>query len=164
MNIITYPNPILREISKPVEEVNDEVRKFIKELANIMVLESGIGIAAPQVADLRRIFVTRGRLIQFNGQNHLTFESKSGEQDTDYVAFINPEISYLTEETVSCTEGCLSVPNLSIEIDRCAVIGVKYLNVNGESIELIAEDLAAIVICHEFDHLQGRLLIDYITQ
>ncbi len=141
-NLVLEDDPLIRKHSRPVDEINPRIIKLLDDMADTMYYENrGIGIAAPQVGVLRRVFIVDV------GDEHGKLE------------FINPEITY-TEGTQRAGEGCLSVPGKTCEVDRPAKIRVKALNRDGEEFELEAEGLLARCICHENDHLDGILFID----
>ena len=135
---------VLREMSEPVDKINGEIKKLIKNMERTMINNNGVGIAAPQVNVLKRIILVR-------------------PTNKTYV-LINPNIKFKSEEkTIDC-EGCLSVPGKNIKIERSKKIIVEFSDINGESYEMEAEDLFARVIQHENDHLDGKLIIDYENQ
>ena len=141
-NIVLEGDPLLRKKSRPVEEINDRIIKLLDDMADTMYYENrGIGIAAPQVGVLRRVYIVDV------GDEHGKIE------------FINPEIYYREGSQVGY-EGCLSVPGKNAEVERPAKIKVRALNRNGEEFDLEAEELLAVCICHEYDHLDGILYID----
>ncbi|MBR4404044.1 MAG: peptide deformylase [Clostridiales bacterium] len=141
-NLVIEGDPLLRKTSRPVEEITPRIIKLLDDMADTMYFEGrGIGIAAPQVGVLRRVFVVDV------GDEHGLIE------------FINPEI---IEASGSQTdhEGCLSVPGRTCEVERPSHVKVKALDRNGNEFELEADDLLARCICHENDHLNGILFID----
>lgn len=141
-NVVIEGDPLLRKISRPVEEITPRILTLLDDLAETMYFEDrGIGIAAPQVGVLRRVFVVDV------GDEHGKLE------------FINPEITYQEGTQVYC-EGCLSVPGKNADVERPAKIRVKALDRNGKEFELEAEGLLAVCICHETDHLNGILFTD----
>lgn len=161
LDIITYPNEILRQKSVEVKDFTEELKLLIKEMTHLLFDNSAVGIAAPQVAKSIRLFITVGRI----ENNQLVFTARIGEQQlttSDYVVFVNPEISYLTDKKIKIPEACLSVPGVSVEIERCAHIMIKYKDENGKSSVIYARGLPAIVAQHEFDHVESKLIIDYI--
>lgn len=132
---------VLREISVPVDKINKDIKKLIKNMERTMISNNGVGIAAPQVNVSKRIILVR-------------------PTNKTYV-LINPNIKFKSEEkTIDC-EGCLSVPEKNIKIERSKKIIVEFLNIDGDIYEMEAEDLFARVIQHENDHLDGKLIIDY---
>ncbi len=141
-NVVLEGDPILRKVCRPVDEITPRILTLLDDMAETMYYENrGIGIAAPQVGVLRRVFVVDV------GDEHGKLE------------FINPEITYTEGSQIYC-EGCLSVPGKNADVERPAKIRVKALNRNGEEFELEAEGLLAVCICHENDHLNGILFTD----
>ena len=147
--ILTEPNNILRQISKPVEKVGQEEQKLMDDMLETMYSANGIGLAAIQIGVPKRIIVM-----------DLSKEEKIKEPRY----FINPKIK--NKDTLKSTyeEGCLSVPNQFAEIDRPKRCDVEYLDYNGEKKLLKAEGLLATCIQHEMDHLEGILFIDYLSK
>ena len=145
LDVLRFPDERLRTIAKEVPEVNDDVRQIVKDMLETMYDENGIGLAATQVDILQRIVVI----------------DVSEERDQPLV-LINPEITKKDGSTVS-EEGCLSVPYSYAKVDRAETVTVKALNENGEEFSLDADELLAICIQHELDHLKGTLFIDYLS-
>lgn len=141
-NIVMETDPLLRKTSRPVEEITPRIIKLLDDMAETMYYDNrGVGLAAPQVGVLRRVFVVDV------GDNHGLLE------------FINPEIIE-TEGEQEYQEGCLSIPGKTAKVKRPAKIKVKAQDRNGEEFELEAEGLLAVCICHENDHLNGILFTD----
>ena len=141
-NLVIEGDPLLRKTSRPVDEITPRIIKLLDDMADTMYFENrGIGIAAPQVGVLRRIFVIDV------GDEHGLLE------------FINPEIIE-TSGSQTDHEGCLSVPGKTCEVDRPDHVIAKALNRNGEEFTIEATGLLARCICHEYDHLDGILFID----
>lgn len=141
-NIVLENEELIRKISRPVDEITPRILTLLDDMADTMYFEGrGIGIAAPQVGVLRRIFVVDV------GDEHGLIE------------FINPEITR-REGTQTFMEGCLSVPGKNAEVERPAEITIKALDRNGNEFTLDADGLLAVCICHEYDHLDGTLFID----
>lgn len=141
-NIVLETDPLIRKKSRPVEEISPRIIKLLDDMAETMYFENrGIGIAAPQVGVLRRVFVVDV------GDEH------------GLVEFINPEITHREGSQVYC-EGCLSLPGKSADVERPEFIKIKALDRNGNEFELEADGLFAICICHEYDHLDGILFTD----
>lgn len=132
---------VLREISKPVEKIDKDIKNLIKNMNSTMMAGDGVGIAAPQVNVSKRIILVR-------------------PGNKTYV-LINPNITFRSKDLVADYEGCLSVPGKSIKIERSKKIIVEYTDIDNERYEMEAEDLFARVIQHENDHLDGKLIIDY---
>ena len=147
--ILTEPNKILRQVSKPVESVGDEERKLMKDMLETMYDANGIGLAAIQIGVPKRIIVMD--------------LSKDGEKKEPRY-FVNPIIKNKNEKKNTYEEGCLSVPNQFAEIDRPSRCEVEYLDFNGDKKILKADGLLATCIQHEMDHLEGILFIDYLSK
>ena len=147
-NIITEPNTILRQVSKPVSAVSDKERKLMDDMLETMYAANGIGLAAIQIGIPKRIIVMD--------------ISKDGKKNPMY--FVNPRIKNKDKEKTTYEEGCLSVPDYFAEVDRPKYCEVEYLDYNGESKVLEADGLLATCIQHEMDHLEGILFIDYLSK
>lgn len=141
-NIRIEGDPLLRKRSREVEEINDRILEQIEDLKDTMIDANGLGIAAPQVGILRRIFV---------------IDMREGEGP---VVYINPEIVEFSEEESIDVEGCLSVPDRSGYVKRPSKVTLSYTDINGKRQEIVAEDYFAKAIQHELDHLDGILYID----
>ncbi len=148
LEILTYPNPILKTKAEPIAEVNDEIRKLAEDMAETMYLAQGVGLAANQVGILKRIFV---------------IDCADEDEPSELRVFINPEILELDGDQ-KFTEGCLSFPGASEEIRRAESVKVRALNEHGESFELEADGLLAVAIQHENDHLNGDLMIEKVNK
>ena len=144
--ILHYPDKRLRERGKKVDAVTDEVRKLIDDMAETMYAAPGVGLAATQIGELIQLFI---------------IDIADNEEPSDLRVFINPEILESTGE-LTWQEGCLSFPGVTEEIDRAAKVRVRAQDRDGKWFELEAEGLLAIAIQHEFDHLQGLLMIDHM--
>lgn len=147
LEILTYPNPILRKKTEPVTIFNDELKILVKNMADTMYEAPGIGLAAPQVGKSLRLVV---------------IDVTPKEEENKLIVLANPEICD-GEGSLVDEEGCLSLPELTENVKRFARIRVKAQNINGEPIEFEAEDWFARVIQHEVDHLQGILFLDKIS-
>lgn len=143
--ILHYPDPRLRQKTQVVTEVTPAIRQLVQDMAETMYAAPGVGLAAPQIGEPYRIFV---------------IDVASDDEPSQLRTFINPEILERQGE-VTWEEGCLSFPGVTEEIDRAAKVRVRALDENGQPFEIEAEgDLLAIAIQHEFDHLEGVLMID----
>ena len=147
--ILTEPNKILREISKPVLNVGVEEQKLMDDMLETMYYANGIGLAAIQVGVPKRIIV---------------IDISKDEKKEKPMFFVNPIIKNKNLEKLTYEEGCLSVPDQFAEIDRPSKCEVEYLDYNGKSQLLKAEGLLATCIQHEMDHLEGILFIDYLSR
>ena len=147
--ILTEPNKILRQISKPVESVGDEERRLMDDMLDTMYAAPGIGLAAIQIGVPKRIIV-------------MDISRDEDKKEPRY--FINPVIKNKNNETSKYEEGCLSVPDQFAEIERPNECEVEYLDYNGKKQLLKADGLLATCIQHEMDHLEGVLFIDYLSK
>jgi peptide deformylase len=151
--VLTLPDPILKQKSAIVELVNDETIKLMDNMLETMYHDRGVGLAAVQVGVLKRIIV-------LDLQDDDETERPKGFYP---LYFINPEIILRSDDAVTATEACLSVPEQRVEVTRSSVVKVKYQNYNNEPCELEASGWLARAIQHEIDHLDGKLLVDYLT-
>ncbi len=147
--IITEPNKLLRQISKPVENVGNEEKKLMDDMLETMYAAPGIGLAAIQIGVPKRIIV-------------MDICKEEGKKEPRY--FVNPVIKNKDPLKTTYEEGCLSVPDQFAEIDRPSKCEVEYLDYNGEKQLLKADGLLATCIQHEMDHLEGILFIDYLSK
>ena len=147
--ILTAPDPRLREVSKPVEKVDDELRALMDDMRETMYDAPGIGLAAIQIGVPLRVIV-------------MDLAGKDEEPAPRY--FVNPEILEPSEEMNLYEEGCLSVPGFYEEVERPARIRVKALGRDGEAFEMEADGLLAVCLQHEIDHLDGKLFVDYVSR
>jgi len=147
--ILTVPNPVLKQRSKPVTEVTDETRALMDDMLETMYAAPGIGLAAVQIGVPLNIIV-------------MDLAREDDAPNPQY--FINPEILETVEEQKPYEEGCLSVPDVFDEIERSERVKLRYLDYNGNEVVEWAEDLYAVCIQHEMDHLNGVLFIDYLSR
>src|SRR4029453_6380033 len=147
--LIILPDPILRQVSRPVERIDDQLRKLAGDMLDTMYDAPGIGLAAIQVAEPVRML---GIAL-----------AKEGEEPAPHV-FINPEIVESSEERSVYEEGCLSIPDYYAEVERPASVRVRYLDGEGNAQEMVADRLMATCLQHEIDHLNGVLFIDHISK
>jgi peptide deformylase len=152
--IVEVPDPRLREISKPVEGVNDELRTLVADMFETMYEAPGIGLAAIQVGVPKRVLV-----IDLQEP-----EEEGGEPVKDPRIFINPEILETSQEEVPYTEGCLSVPDQFADVDRPDRIRARWMELDGKVREEEIEGLLATCLQHEMDHLNGVLFIDHLSR
>jgi len=152
--IIEVPDPRLRQVSTPVEAVDDGVRALIADMFETMYAAPGIGLAAVQVGVPRRILV-----IDLQEP-----EEEGGEPVRDPRIFVNPEIVTHSDREVPYTEGCLSVPDQYGEVDRPDRIRARWLDEQGAAHEEEIEGLLAVCLQHEMDHLEGILFIDHLSR
>jgi len=146
LRILEFPDPRLRKKATPVEVVDDAVRTLIDNMFETMYEAPGIGLAATQVDVHKRLLV-----------------ADVSSEKTDPYVLINPQL--LEKDGVIVTEeGCLSVPGYYEEVERAEHIRVRFLDRNGDEIEMEAEDVLAVCIQHEMDHLDGKLFVDYLSE
>ncbi len=153
--LIYLPDTLLREVSKPFERVDDDVRRLICDMFETMESHEGLGLAGVQVGALRRVVVLD---VPKPG------EKNDAERTSNPIAMINPKILSLGEERRTHEEGCLSMPEVRIEIERPGSLVVEFLDRNGSRQELSASGLLATAIQHEVDHLDGKLIIDFLSK
>jgi peptide deformylase len=151
--IITPPNPILRQPAQPVRELSSETQMLIDDMIETMRAAPGVGLAAPQVAVDQRIIV-----IEF-AEDETEDEDEPAAEPRLYVV-INPEIVRHAQETVAGNEGCLSLPGYMGEVDRFSWVSVEGMNRHGLPFKIQAQDWLARIFQHEIDHLNGVLYID----
>ncbi|MDP8994020.1 MAG: peptide deformylase [Pseudomonadota bacterium] len=152
--IVEVPDPRLRQISSPVEEVTDEERALVADMFETMYAAPGIGLAAIQVGVPKRLLV-----IDLQEP-----EEEGGEPVRRPLAFINPEIVETSEREVPYSEGCLSVPDQYAEVERPDRIRARWLDADGVAHEEEIEGLLATCLQHEMDHLNGILFIDHLSR
>jgi peptide deformylase len=144
--ILHYPDPRLRNVGEKIKVVTPEIRALIDDMAETMYAAPGVGLAATQIGEALQLFI---------------IDVATEDEPSDLRVFINPEIIE-ADEAISWTEGCLSFPGVTEEIDRSAKVRVKALDRDGKPFELAAEGLLAVAVQHEYDHLQGILMIDHL--
>ncbi len=143
--IIEFPDPRLRTVAKPVERVDESLRRLIEDMFETMYAAPGIGLAATQVDFHQRLLVL-----------------DVSEDQSRPMVFINPEI-LAAEGSQTYQEGCLSVPGIYAEVKRSNQITVKALDRDGQPFEIVADGLLAVCIQHEMDHLAGKVFVDYLS-
>jgi peptide deformylase len=146
-DILRYPDKRLRNKAEPVAEVTDEVRAFVNDLLETMYAAPGVGLAAPQVGVSWRIFV---------------IDVAPSDAPSDPRVLINPEVVHREGEQV-WEEGCLSFPGIHEEIERAARVTLRATGLDGKPFEITGEGLLAVALQHEFDHLDGMLMIDRVS-
>ena len=146
LNILHFPDPRLRNVAQPVEQVDDSVRQLVDDMFETMYAAPGIGLAATQVNIARRIVVI-----------------DISEEKDQPLCLINPEILEL-DGVEEMEEGCLSVPGVYERVQRAEQVKVAALDRTGKPFEMQADGLLAVCIQHEIDHLDGKLFVDYLSQ
>jgi peptide deformylase len=144
--ILCFPDPRLHKVAKPVAEVNDEIRRLVDDMLETMYDAKGVGLAATQVDAHVRVVVI-----------------DTSEERNDPRVLINPEIIAASEEMIVWEEGCLSVPTIYDKVDRHARVKVRALNRDGQTYEFEGEELLAVCVQHELDHLLGKVFVEYLS-
>lgn len=139
-----YGEEVLREVATEVEKIDDEILTLLDDMVETMYETKGVGLAAPQVGISKRIFVC-------------------DQGDGVVRKVINPVITPLTTDKIEYEEGCLSVPGIYKKVERTNKIKINYINEKNENIEEVAEGFLAVIMQHEFDHLNGTLFVDKIS-
>ena len=147
--IITVPDETLKKISEPIEKLGINEKKLINDLFETMYASNGIGLAAVQVGILKRILVV---------------DVSSKEEKNKPICFINPVIKKVSDEMSIYEEGCLSIPDTFIEIDRPKICEVEYLDIDGKIQTKKFDGLLSTCVQHEINHLDGRLIIDHLSK
>jgi peptide deformylase len=149
LEVVKYPDPRLREDTFEVREITDEVRQLVRDLIDTMFSLNAAGIAAIQVGRHERIFIIDGKVA-------------TGEETADPLVFINPEVVETGKGLVIAEEGCLSFPDVFVDVKRPRWAKVRAMNVDGQTFEAEGEDLFGRALQHEHDHLTGKLMIDLV--
>lgn len=149
LEILTAPDPRLKQKSLPVDSVDDALRTLMDDMLETMYDAPGIGLAAPQVGVLKRVIV---------------MDISHDDEDPAPLKLVNPEIVWKSDELTTYEEGCLSVPQSYSEVERPAEVKLRYLDENGTPCEMDCDGLLATCIQHEMDHLEGTLFIDHISR
>ena len=159
--IFTYPDPVLSKVARPVTEFNKDLRHLVKNMLFTMYYAPGIGLAAPQVGHSIRLFVLD---VDFEREEITNSSGKEEFRLSDFnpKVFINPVITGAAG-TISYEEGCLSVPGVYEEVKRHKTVHVKYQDLDGNFHEMEADDMTAICIQHENDHLDGVVFIERLS-
>ena len=146
LNILSFPDPRLRTLAKPVEAVTDEIRQLASDMFETMYAAPGIGLAATQVDQHIQLIVM-----------------DLSENKDQPMVFINPKVTSLTEEMLPYEEGCLSVPQIYDKVERPSRVKINAIGLDGQAFEMEADGLLAVCIQHEMDHLNGKLFVDYLS-
>ena len=148
-DIITVPDETLKKISKPIEKVGENEKKLINDLFETMYNSNGIGLAAVQVGVLRRVLV---------------IDVSNKDEKKEPLCFINPIIKKVSDDTSTYEEGCLSIPDTFIEIERPKICEVDYIDIDGKIKNLTCNGLLSTCLQHEINHLDGKLIIDHLSK
>lgn len=147
--ILTAPDPRLKVVSEPVAKVDGDIRTLIEDMIETMYDADGIGLAAIQVGQPKRMLV-------------MDIDQRDGKKNPR--VFINPVITWKSDEMAVAEEGCLSIPEIWDEVERPARIKAEYLDRDGKKQELEADGLLAVCLQHEMDHLEGILFVDHLSK
>jgi peptide deformylase len=148
-DILILPDKRLRQVSEPVKKITSEIKTLVEDMFETMYAAPGIGLAAIQVGVPKRV---------------VTMDIAKREGETEPRVFINPEITWSSDEPSTYEEGCLSIPEIHEDVERPAKVRFKYLDLDGKPHEAEADGLFATCIQHEVDHLNGVLFIDHISK
>ena len=159
LDIITLPDPLLRQSSAPIERVDDELRRLMDDMLETMYDAPGLGLAGVQVAVPRRLLVMDVAESEAEGEGEVGEEPKKNP-----IFMVNPVILERSGEMRTHEEGCLSIPEVFAEIERPNSCRVRYIDREGEIREMVCEGLLSTVVQHEIDHLNGKLFIDYLSR
>lgn len=151
--IVTYNDPVLRKKAKPVEKFDENLKSIIVDLFDTMYNANGVGLAAPQIGKLIRLFVVDAD----------PMAEETGETRYGPLVFINPGIIERKGEIVSMEEGCLSIPEVRDEVKRTESVVVSYRDRNFEQQQMECSGWLSRVIQHEYDHLEGTLFLDHLS-
>ncbi|HEX8663446.1 MAG TPA: peptide deformylase [Beijerinckiaceae bacterium] len=147
--LVTLPDSRLRLKSVPVDKIDAEVRRLAQDMLDTMYDAPGVGLAAIQIGEPRRI---------------VTIDTAKKDEERRPIVLVNPEIVWSSEETSAYEEGCLSIPEYYEEVERPARVRFRYTDLDGKAVEVEAEGLLATVVQHEIDHLDGVLFIDHLSK
>lgn len=145
--ILIWPDPVLKQKARPVARVDDAVRTLVRDMFETMYAAKGVGLAAPQVGVLQRVIV---------------LDTRPNQPESQPLAMINPELIALEGKAVY-HESCLSIPGESEDVERAAVVTVRFLDPEGQEQTLVCEGLLAIAVQHETDHLNGTVYVDHVS-
>jgi peptide deformylase len=147
--LVTWPDDRLRAHTQTIDTIDDSVRELFSDLLRTMYIERGLGIAAPQIGDARRMFLVDRSLTNLTTRWGVAA-----------VCFINPEVLWVSDRHQDGEEGCLSFPQVVINVKRPLQARVRALGLDGQAFEMTGEGLLARCLLHEYDHMEGRLLLD----
>lgn len=148
LEILQFPHPVLRRRAEEVQRIDEEIRRLARSMTETMRRAPGIGLAANQVGVPARLIVV---------------DLSAGERPEETLVLVNPEV-LCKEGTFRVEEGCLSVPDLRENVTRCQRVVVRGLDLEGRRVEIEGEDLLAVALQHEIDHLDGVLFLDHLSQ
>ncbi len=183
--ILLIPDPRLRQVAKPITVIDDRIKTLVEDMFETMYDAPGIGLAAPQIGVMERLIVVdcakreeederiEKDEIEGNKIKGYEKEAKLGleveqtpvpEPDPDPIVMINPEIIWFSDELSIYEEGCLSIPDYYEDVERPARCTVRYMDMDGKTLERELDGLLSTCVQHEVDHLDGKLFIDYLSR
>ena len=163
--ILVAPDPRLKQVSEPVAEVTDEIRRLMDDMLETMYEAPGIGLAAIQIGVPKRVIVMDlGKPLSEEEEAAAKVKGEKVVPEREPRYFVNPEIVWASDDFVLCEEGCLSVPDLYEEVERPAQVRVRFLDYHGKQQEIDCDGMLAVCIQHEMDHLEGILFIDHLSR
>jgi len=148
--VLQFPNKRLKQMSKPVGKITDEIRELVHDMCDVMYDEPGVGLAAPQLGELIRLIV-------------IDTEWTEDGTDKNALILVNPEIVE-RDGSLTWAEGCLSVPDFTTDVERAEFVKLRATDLGGQAVEIDAQGLQAVCFQHEIDHLDGILFIDRISR
>ena len=148
--VLQFPDKRLKQMSKPVGKITDEIRELVHDMCDVMYDEPGVGLAAPQVGELIRLIV-------------IDTEWTEDGTDKNALILVNPEIVE-RDGSLTWAEGCLSVPDFTTDVERAEFVKLRATDLEGQAVEIDAQGLQAVCFQHEIDHLDGILFIDRISR
>jgi peptide deformylase len=148
IEIVTWPTPVLLAPARPVENIDGAFVKLVEDMRETMYAAPGLGLAAVQVGVDRRFFV---------------YDVSEDKERPEFKVLVNPQITAREGTVISENEGCLSVPECRADVTRSARVTVEGADLDGKPVRLDAEDLLALVMQHEIDHLDGKLFLDHLS-
>ncbi len=144
--ILVYPDPRLHTVARPVQTVDDRIRRLASDMLETMYDSKGVGLAATQVDVHEQVIVM-----------------DTSEEHDHPVVLVNPQIVWMSDEHIIWEEGCLSVPGIYDKVERAAAVRVQALDEHGQLREIEASELTAVCIQHEMDHLKGKVFVEYLS-
>ena len=148
MEVKTYPDPVLRKETEPIETFDEDLEKLVQDMAETMYANDGVGLAAPQVGLSKKLVILD--------------VGESEDRGRQLLVLANPKVVE-GDGKITWEEGCLSLPGMQVKVQRKAQVMVKAQNIHGEDMEVKGEELLAVALQHEIDHLKGKLIIDYAS-
>jgi len=176
--ILLIPDTRLRQIAKPVVTIDQRIKTLVKDMFETMYDAPGIGLAAPQIGIMERLIVLDCASREDEDEREVENETEDGnietdldleaepepEPDPDPITMLNPEILWFSDELSVYEEGCLSIPDYYEDVERPARCTVRYMDMDGKTIERELDGLLSTCVQHEVDHLDGKLFIDYLSR